>query len=182
MTGTVRRTRKAIAAGALALAAAVTLVGCSVDGTAVREGGVDTGHVDTDKFNNLLSECEVLPAPTIAKAVGGTSASSNFFGANCRWIVAPQVTDVTFNWFEWGDYNLEKETAQNMGFTTENISIRSQAAFTQRDPKRPGVCGVTSKATAGGIFTWWVEPESAQAGDPCAAPIKLMELILSGSY
>ncbi|MGB6041471.1 MAG: DUF3558 domain-containing protein [Gordonia sp. (in: high G+C Gram-positive bacteria)] len=175
------RTRKWLAAGAIAVAA-TTIAGCRVDGTAVREGGVDTGHVDTDQFDNLLSECEVLPGPTIAKAVGGTSADPNFFGANCRWIVSPQIIDVTFNWFEWGDYNLEKETAQNMGFTTENISVRSQSAFTQRDPQRPSVCGVTAKATAGGIFTWWVEPEAPQGGDPCAAPIKLMELILSGAY
>ncbi|EGD54323.1 DUF3558 domain-containing protein [Gordonia neofelifaecis] len=176
--------RRGIAVIVAVLAVGITLAACTVDGEAVREGravGTDKGHVDTDQFDKLLAECEVLPSSTIAKAVGGTTAESNFFGANCRWIVQPQQIDVTFNWFEWGDYNLEKETAQNLGFTTENISVQSQAAFTQRDPKRPQVCGVTAKSPAGGIFTWWVEPEAAQPGDPCAGPIKLMELILTGA-
>ncbi|MGB6247014.1 MULTISPECIES: DUF3558 domain-containing protein [Gordonia] len=183
MTG---RSRRSVGrAAATVLAAVLTLTACTVDGTAVREGrsvGTDTGHVDTDRFEKLLAECEVLPAAKIAQVIGGTTASPNFFGANCRWVVMPQQVDVTFNWFEWGDYNLEKETAQRLGFTTENIAIQSQSAFTQRDPKRPHVCGVTAKATAGGVFTWWVEPEGGQAGDPCIAPTKLMELILTSAY
>nr|WP_226995883.1 DUF3558 domain-containing protein [Gordonia phthalatica] len=168
----------------IAAVAAWTLASCTVDGQAVREGravGSDTGHVDTSKFDKLLAECEVLPASTIARTVGGTTAAPNFFGANCRWTIQPGTIDVTFNWFEWGDYNLEKETAKHLGFTTENIQVRSQSGFTQRDPKRPAVCGVTAKSQSGGIFTWWVERESAPQGDACAAPIKLMELILSGA-
>lgn len=176
--------RRRATAAVLGLAAVAASAACTVDGQPVREGGAvgsDTGHVDTSRFDKLLAECEVLPAATIAKAVGGTTAESNFFGANCRWSVLPQQIDVTFNWFEWGDYNLEKETAQHLGFTTENISVQSQVAFTQRDPARPAVCGVTAKSPAGGIFTWWVEPEGQQAGDACAAPVKLMELILTGA-
>lgn len=177
--------RKRVAAAVVAAVAATSLVACEIDGQAVREGrsvGADTGHVDTNRFDKLLAECEVLPASVIAKAVGGTTAQPNFYGANCRWIVLPQSTDVTFNWFEWGDYNLERETAQRLGFVTENVQVRSQSGFTQRDPARPQVCGVTAKAQAGGIFTWWVEPVGAPEGDACAAPIKLMELILSGAF
>ncbi|ALG85782.1 DUF3558 domain-containing protein [Gordonia phthalatica] len=176
--------RTRIGAAMIAAVAAWTLASCTVDGQAVREGravGSDTGHVDTSKFDKLLAECEVLPASTIARTVGGTTAAPNFFGANCRWTIQPGTIDVTFNWFEWGDYNLEKETAKHLGFTTENIQVRSQSGFTQRDPKRPAVCGVTAKSQSGGIFTWWVERESAPQGDACAAPIKLMELILSGA-
>lgn len=168
----------------IASAAVLSSVACTVDGQPVRADravGSDTGHVDTSKFDKLLAECEVLPASTIAQAVGGTTAKSNFFGANCRWTVEPGPIDVTFNWFEWGDYDLEKQTAKRLGFTTENIKVRSQSGFTQRDPKRPDVCGVTSKSQSGGIFTWWVEPSSPPQGDACAAPIKLMELILSGA-
>ncbi|WP_066164812.1 DUF3558 domain-containing protein [Gordonia hydrophobica] len=176
--------RRRAAGAVVGVVAALSLVSCTIDGHAVREGrsvGSDTGHVDTSQFDKLLAECEVLPARTIAQAVGGTAARSNFFGANCRWTVSPGSIEVTFNWFEWGDYNLEKETAKRLGFTTENIQVRSQSGFTQRDPQRPGVCGVTAKSQSGGIFTWWVEPTSAPQGDACAAPIKLMELILSGA-
>lgn len=174
-----------VVATVVAVSAAGLLAACETDGQPVREGrsvGTDTGHVDTSQFDKLLAECEVLPAAVIAQAVGGTTARPNFYGANCRWIVMPQSTDVTFNWFEWGDYNLERETAQRLGFVTENIQVRSQSGFTQRDPARPQVCGVTAKAQAGGIFTWWVEPAGAPEGDACAAPIKLMELILSGAF
>ncbi|GED99773.1 hypothetical protein nbrc107696_02200 [Gordonia spumicola] len=183
MTSTIR---KAITLAAFALAVVLGVASCTVDGTPVRQGrdvGTDTGHVDTDKFEKLLAECEILPATQIAKAVGGSIASPGFFGANCRWVVTtPAVVDVTFNWFEWGDFNHEKDTAKRLGFTTDNIQVQSSAAFTARDPKRPAVCGVTAKAPMGGIYTWWVEPSTASAGDACAAPIKLMELILTGSY
>nr|WP_132993334.1 DUF3558 domain-containing protein [Gordonia zhaorongruii] len=180
------RMRRAGTALALSVVATVGLAACSVDGTAVREGrsaGTDTGHVDTDRFEKLLAECDVLPAAKIGEAVGGGIADPEFFGANCRWAVAtPGVVHVMFNWFEWGSYNHEKDTAKRLGFTTENVKVRSQAGFTARDPKRPGVCGVTAKAPGGGIYTWWVEPRQPPAGDACAAPIRLMEMILTGAY
>lgn len=178
--------RGAVAATAVAVAAMTGLGACSVDGTPVRQGrdvGSDTGNVDTDKFEKLLAECEILPGKQIAEAVGGTVADPSFFGANCRWnVLTPTSVEVMFNWFEWGSYNHEKDTAKRLGFTTENIKVRSQAAFTARDPKRPSVCGVTAKAPSGGVYTWWVEPAGAANGDACDAPIKLMELILSGAF
>jgi len=184
MTSTLRR---ATAAAALAIATVLGAASCTVEGTPVRPGrdvGTDTGRVDTDKFERLLEECDILSAVQIGKAVGGGTAQPGFYGANCRWLVASKsgVVNVMFNWFEWGSFAQEKDTAKRLDFTTENIQVRSTAAFTARDPKRPGVCGVTAKAPSSGVYTWWVEPEGAPSGDACAAPIKLMELILSGAY
>ncbi|MGO3326542.1 DUF3558 domain-containing protein [Gordonia sp. (in: high G+C Gram-positive bacteria)] len=180
------RMRRAGVAAAVAIATVIGVGACDVDGAPVREGrdvGADTGDVDTDEFENLLAECEILPANQIAEAVGGQIADPSFFGANCRWtVMAPSAVEVMFNWFEWGSYNHEKDTAKRLGYTTENVTVRSQAAFTARDPKRPDVCGVTSKAPSGGVYTWWVEPSGAARGDACDAPIKLMELILSGAF
>lgn len=180
------RMRRAVAAAALAVVAGVGVGACTVDGTPVREGrdtGTDTGHVDTSKIEGLLTECGILLDDQVADAVGGGAAIGSFNGANCRWtVVGAGTIDVMFNWFEWGSYNLEKDTAKRLDFTTENVQVRSQAAFTARDPKRPGVCGVTAKAPGGGIYTWWVEPSGEPKGDACDAPKKLMELILSGAF
>ncbi len=157
----------------------------SIDGEPVAVGAADNeqeGNVDTDQFDKLLLECEVLSPAKIAEVVGGQVARGTFNGAICRWIVEGSVTaGVTFNWFEWGNPTVEKETAKKLGYETENIKIASQAAFTLRDPKRPAVCGVTARAPSRGVYTWWVEPRtSAVPADPCAAPTKLMELLLSG--
>ncbi|MGV9712141.1 DUF3558 domain-containing protein [Gordonia sp. NPDC003424] len=159
----------------------------TVDGNPVAVGAADNeqeGHVDTDQFDKLLLECSVLSPAQIGQAVAGDGAIARgtFNGAICRWIVeGSMVADVTFNWFEWGNPTVEKDTAKRLGYQTENIKVASQAAFTQRDPKRPAVCGVTARAPSRGVYTWWVEPRSnAVPADPCAAPIKLMELLLSG--
>ncbi|MDL9936558.1 DUF3558 domain-containing protein [Gordonia sp. ABSL1-1] len=162
-------------------------VGCArtVDGQAVSAdaggGGDDTGNVDTDEFDKLTLECAILSEPEIAKAVGGTSARSTFNGAICRWIVnGPALVNVTFNWFEWGDYTVEKDVAKRLGYQTENIKVASQVAFTQVNPKRPGSCGVTTRAPSRGIYTWWVESSGSTGTDSCAAATKLMELVLHG--
>ena len=181
-----RRVRRVVVPLLVALAVLVgALSGCTVDGQAVssEQANADQpGNVDTDRFDKLTLECQVLSTAQIAKAVGGTSARGTFNGAICRWIVdGPVAANVTFNWFEWGDFNVEKDTAKRLGYTTETVRIVSQAAFTQRDPKRPGVCGVTSRAPTRGVYTFWVEPiGGAAAADPCAAPTKLMELLLNG--
>ncbi|GAA1479758.1 DUF3558 domain-containing protein [Gordonia sinesedis] len=181
---TARRRAPAMLAALLLLA--VALAGCArtVDGEAVAVGAADSdqeGNVDTDQFDKLTLECQVVSTAQIAKIVGGTAAEGTFNGAICRWLVdGPAAANVTFNWFEWGNLNVEKDTAKKLGYTTENIRVASQAAFTQRDPKRPAVCGVTTRAPSRGVYTWWVEPVGAAAADPCAAPTKLMELLLTG--
>lgn len=181
-------TRRKVVPLILALLAVVALsAGCTraVDGDATSIGGGDgtsDGNVDTDRFDGLMYECEMLTPEAIGKAVGGSIAEPGFFGAICRWVViGPVITDVTFNWFEWGDIEVEKSTAKELGYTTENIKVASVTAFTQRNPARPAACGVTARSPDRGVYTWWVEPRSSTPiGDPCAAPTKLMELLLGG--
>lgn len=158
----------------------------TIDGQPVAVGAADNdqeGHVNTDQFDKLLLECQILSPAQIGQVVGGPGAIARgtFNGAICRWLVdGPTLSNVTFNWFEWGNPTVEKGTAKRLGYETENIRVASQAAFTQRDPKRPAVCGVTARAPSRGVYTWWVEPRGAAPADPCAAPTKLMELVLSG--
>lgn len=166
---------------ALVSSCARTVDGEALSVEAARSSGQQPGSVDTDQFDQLTLECEVLSTDQVAKAVGGSAADAIFFGANCRWYVdGPVAAYVTFNWFEWGNVNVEKDTDKKLGYTTENIKIASQSAFTATHPDRPGVCGVTTRAPSRGIYTFWVEPVGAAPGDPCAAPTKLMELLLNG--
>ncbi|MFT4085805.1 MAG: DUF3558 domain-containing protein [Gordonia sp. (in: high G+C Gram-positive bacteria)] len=179
MTGRVRRSAVALAA-VLALGA---LGGCTIDGTPQRVGagdGTDKGAVDTDRYEGLLTECNILPIADIGKVVGASPVGGTFVGAICRWVFAGPV-DVTLAWYEWGDFNVEKQTAHRLGFETENMQIQAQAAFTQRDPKRPEICGATAKSPGRGILTWWVEPHGGPSSNPCAAPIKLMELVIQAA-
>ncbi|GAB2666980.1 DUF3558 domain-containing protein [Gordonia jinhuaensis] len=175
------RVRRLAAIAALPAAAMIALAGCSqeISGTATTPGS--SGNVDTDKYDRLLLECQVVPAQQIATIVGGVTAQTTFNGAICRWLVSGDVTaDVTLTWFEWGTMEVEKRTSQRLGYTTDNVTIAGAAAFTQRDPKRPGVCGVTANSPSRGIISWWVEPRGAAPADPCQAPTKLMELMLRG--
>jgi len=181
-------TRRGVAPLVMAVLAAVALLtGCTraVDGDATAIGGGNgtaDGNVDTDDYKRLLYECEIIAPESIANAVGGTLAEPSFFGAICRWTVnGPVVTEVTFNWFEWGDIEVEKSTAKELGYTTENVKVASVTAFTQVNPARPAACGITARAPGGGVYTWFVEPRSTTPiGDPCAAPTKLMEILLGG--
>ncbi|MBT0565823.1 DUF3558 domain-containing protein [Williamsia sp. CHRR-6] len=179
--------RRALAALVLLLAVVLTASGCSraVSGEprSVDAGGSSgKGDVDTDQFDKLTLECRLLAPDVLAKAVGGVTAESSFNGAICRWVVSgPVITGVTFNWFETSTLQVEKDTAKKLGYTTENVRVASTAAFTSRDPRRPAMCGVTAKSPIRGTYTWWVEPRTQTAsGDPCAAPTKLMELVLNG--
>ncbi|MFT3716917.1 MAG: DUF3558 domain-containing protein [Gordonia sp. (in: high G+C Gram-positive bacteria)] len=177
-------TRHAARAAALLVALLLILTGCSRhhDDPAAQDGTV-TGDVDTSKFDGLLRECEVLTPSEIATAVGGQAADQVFHGAICRWVVqGAGAIDVTLDWFEWGDFNLEKDTAKRLGYETENVQIKSSAAFTARDPKRPEMCGVTAKSPSRGILSWWVEPHGSPSGDPCAGPTKLMEMVMDAAY
>lgn len=180
-----RGTARALAAVA-ASAALLGVTACggnssptSQDQPTTFQTGVVQGDVDTSQFEGLLTECEILPARQIAETVGGTSAQGTFVGALCRWVVTGgQTVEVTLSWWEWGNINLEKQTAQRLGFTTENIQVHSMAAFTSRDPARPQICGVTAKSPGRGVLTWWVEPHGSANGEPCEAPKKLMEMVL----
>ncbi|MFT4125028.1 MAG: DUF3558 domain-containing protein [Gordonia sp. (in: high G+C Gram-positive bacteria)] len=180
---TVRRTWPVI----LCLLVVIGLVaGCSrtIDGVPLSAQEAQSrapGEVNTDDFDQLTLECEVLRPDQIADTVGGSAAEGIFFGANCRWLVSGAVTAyVTFNWFEWGSLTVEKNTAKKLGYETETIKISGQTAFTQRHPGRATVCGVSTRAPSRGVYTFWVEPVAGASGDPCDAPTRLMKLLLSG--
>ncbi|WP_018178665.1 DUF3558 domain-containing protein [Jongsikchunia kroppenstedtii] len=142
----------------------------------------DGGDVRTGDYPQLQVECDRLNKDKLAEAVGGGYAENTFSGAICRWVVASPGGNVyvTFNWFETDNMPTEKRIAQRLGYTTENVKINEYGAFTQQNPKRGNMCGVTANAPTGGIYTWFVEgPSSA---DPCAAPTKLMELLLGNDF
>ncbi|MFW0791949.1 DUF3558 domain-containing protein [Gordonia sp. CPCC 205333] len=137
------------------------------------------GWVDTDKYDLFDRECEMLTTEQMGEAIGQTIIGDSFTGPICRWSATGDVW-VTFNWFEWNTMAREKDVARRLGYTTETRKINSATVFTQRDPQRPGTCGVTAKASGRGIYTWFVNQPVA-VGDPCDAPLKLMELVLKAS-
>jgi len=140
------------------------------------------GDVKTSDYPQLQVECDRLNKDTLANAVGGGDAENTFSGAICRWVVSGPAgnTYVTFNWFETDNMPTEKRIAQQLGYTTANIKVNGYGAFTQQNPKRANMCGVTTNAPTGGIYTWFVE--GPNSGDPCAAPTKLMELLVGNDF
>ncbi|MFT3661223.1 MAG: DUF3558 domain-containing protein [Gordonia sp. (in: high G+C Gram-positive bacteria)] len=176
-----RGTRRTALAGLLAVTLLVSSCSRDVEGDGGRpDQTAQSGEVDTSQFEGLLTECEIVSKTQLAEALGGSGVRQGFLGAICRWIVSGGVTtDVTLAWYEWGDFNLEKQIAKKHGYETENQQVNSVAAFIARDPARPGVCGVTAKSPGRGTLTWWTEPHGAPPGDPCEGAIKLMELVIS---
>ncbi|GAB09062.1 hypothetical protein GOARA_027_00250 [Gordonia araii NBRC 100433] len=176
---------KRVRRGVLIVAALVStlgMVGCTTPGDPQPQGaGPQPGQINTDRFDKLTLECQILEPMQIGKAVGGAVGSPGFNGAICRWTVfGPSMMTVTFNWFEWGSVTVEQRTAKKMGYETENIKINGRSAFTQRKGGR-NVCGVTAKAPSRGIYTWFVESLGPPSGDPCDGAKKLMELVLKTS-
>ena len=176
----IRRTMLAAAASGLLLLTAACGGGGKNDDDPMNHADPQTGDVDTSQFEGLLTECQILSPDQIGRAVGGGYADQGFSGAICRWVSpsAGGAIDITLNWFEWGDLNLEKNTSKRLGYETENQLIQGAAAFVSRDPQRPGICGVTAKSPSRGILAWWVEYQNPPAGDVCAGPLKLMEMVM----
>lgn len=166
----------------VAVAAIVGLSGCSIPGRTQPKGAPDSqepGHVNTDQFDKLTLECQILSPQQIGKAMGGYAPSPGFNGAICRWTL-PGPTTVTFNWFEWGNVAAEQRTAKKMGYETENIKINGSSAVQQTKPGR-SICGVTAKAPSRGVYTWFVESPGQTPVDPCTGAKKLMEMVLKTS-
>ena len=176
-----KRARYALAALA---ATPLLLTGCTIDGTPVATGQGDTGgdsKVDTDRYDNLLLECNILSDSTIAKVVGGAVAQGTFVGAICR-------VDRHRRDHHIGDIHLVRIGQPS---TQRSRSPRNSATppRTSRSPVRrashsatqdSAKCGVTARALSRGVFTWWDRATWRDPADPCAAPTKLMELVLSG--
>ncbi|MGA9871832.1 MAG: DUF3558 domain-containing protein [Rhodococcus sp. (in: high G+C Gram-positive bacteria)] len=162
------------------VAVALVSAGCSttVEGTptaATFDAGTDT------EFTNLLTECDAVTDDQIAETVGGDAIERGFFGAICRWDVAGPngIVKVTFNWFENGSLDAEREANEKSMYTVEDTTVQGRKAIRSRIPDDPASCGVAAGSPDAGVVGWWVQylPGSG-APDPCAAATTLMDLTL----
>lgn len=177
----VRRGRAIAAAGVTAL---VLLTGCTqtVEGTAAKSGSGDVPRNNNSErqYPNLLKECDVLTQDILAQTVGADplDIQSTFVGAVCRWQAANPagLVDITRFWYEQGDLENERKTAQQLNYQIENRSIAGIQSFVMRPNDPNGACGVASDAA--GVVGWWINPQ-APGIDACGMAIKLMELTLA---
>ncbi|KKF02348.1 DUF3558 domain-containing protein [Mycolicibacterium obuense] len=177
----VRRGRAVAAAGAAAL---VLLTGCTqtVEGTAAKSGAGDVPRNNNSErqYPNLLKECDVLTQDILAQTVGADplDIQSTFVGAVCRWQAANPagLVDITRFWYEQGDLENERKTAQQLNYQIENRSIAGIQSFVMRPNDPNGACGVASDAA--GVVGWWINPQ-APGIDACGMAVKLMELTLA---
>jgi hypothetical protein len=178
--------RRVLAATGAVLATLTLLTGCSrtVDGTAAKEGtgGGPSNNNSERQYPNLLKECDVLTEDILAETVGADplDIQSTFVGAVCRWQAANPsgLVDITRFWFELGDLDNERRTAQELQYPIEERRIAGVESIVMRPDDPNGACGVASEA--GGAVGWWVNPQ-APGIDACGMAIKLMELTLATS-
>lgn len=164
---------------AVSLTAGLTACGSAIEGTAVREGA---GSPRSQEFASLLTECDAVTNEQIAQTVGGDAIERGFFGAICRWDVSAPggIVKVTFNWFETGTMDVERTTADRLGYTVEDTTVEGRRAILVRQPADPGACGVTAGAPDAGIIGWWVQYQPGSAHpDPCEAVLTLAKLTLN---
>lgn len=100
----------------------------------------------------------------------------NFFGALCYWVAADDagnLIDLLYAYYEGGDVERDRTSADGMGQKTADITINSRKGFTSSGPGSG--CGVTVPAGTGSL-TWWVQYR--KGGDSCAAARQLVEHIV----
>ncbi len=174
-------TRRTAALCCAAVVLATGLAGCgrTVTGTALPVGGSVTGG--NEQFRNLLTECDTVSEDQIAKSVGGDGIDRGFFGAICRWdVTGPNGNaKVTFNWFESGSLDVERQTLQKLNYEMADITVQGRKAIQERRPNDPDSCGVTVGALDTGIVGWWVQYRPGGHPDPCEAAKKLVDLTLN---
>lgn len=174
-TGTAGTAGKARPAAVVAVLCCVLalLAGCSstVEGHASAAG--QTGAPGSEQYRNLLSECTIVPADTIAEVVGAAGVIETFSGAVCRWRSIDGSIEVQLDWFETGSMSREKAVAEHLGYTVENVRISGSVAYVLRPPEDPSSCGAVAGAGDAGIVGWWVHSVPAH---PCEAAKKLVEL------
>ncbi|MFE4499017.1 DUF3558 domain-containing protein [Rhodococcus sp. NPDC056743] len=163
-------------------ASLILLTGCgsTVTGTPLAEGGYQGSG--SEKFANVLQECEAVSDPQIAAAIGADGVERGFYGAICRWdgVGAAGPVHVTFNWFETGTTDHEVAAFEHLGYVVEKITVKGSDAYLVRQPADPQSCGITAGAPAGGVFGWWVR-QPVGGMDACAGVTKLGELTLNVS-
>nr|WP_232320245.1 DUF3558 domain-containing protein [Rhodococcus sp. WMMA185] len=176
-----RRIRRAVRVVA-ATAAVGLIAGCgsSIQGSPRAEGESSPG--DNEQFTALLEECSAVTEGQIAQTVGADAIERGFFGAICRWdtIGSNGPAKVTFNWFETGSLDTEKETGEKLGYAVESSTVQGNRSLVMRPPDDPGSCGVTVGSPSGGVVGWWVQ-FTAAAADPCDAASTLAELTVNRS-
>lgn len=159
----------------------VLLAGCSttVHGTPKAESFDSSSD---SEFTNLLTECDAVSDERIAETVGGDAIARGFFGAICRWDVAGPngIVKVTFNWFENGSLDVEREANEKMMYAVEDITVQGRKAIRLQPPNDLASCGVTAGSPDSGVVGWWVQylPGSGNP-DPCEAATTLMDLTVN---
>lgn len=175
-----RRRRTAAVLTCVAAVAALTGCGRTVEGRAVQEGAGGAGA--SAEFTKLLTECDAVTDEQIAQSVGSDYVLRGFFGAICRWDGDGPTgpVKVTFNWFETGALDIEREAGERLGYAVENTTVEGRRAIQMRRPADPDSCGVSANASTAGIFGWWVQyaPGSGHP-DPCEAAATLVRLTLN---
>ncbi|MCL2533081.1 MAG: DUF3558 domain-containing protein [Nocardiaceae bacterium] len=168
---------------AVAVVGVLALSGCgaTVDGTPVAEGATAPGS--SSEYAKLLTECDVVAPEHIADAVGGGAIERGFFGAICRWSVDGPAgpVRVTFDWFETGALDVERETSQRLGYAVEDTTVDGRRAVLSRQPQDPGACGIAVGSPYSGVIGWWVQYRAAGHPDPCEAAATLAKLALDVS-
>lgn len=176
------KARHGLPALSLVLALSSVLAGCSttVSGSPTAESFERTGS----EFTDLLTECDAVTDETIAEIVGGDAIARGFFGAICRWDVAGPdgIVKVTFNWFENGSLDAEREANDRLGYTIEDITVQGSRALRIAQPDDPAACGVTAGSPDSGVVGWWVQYEPVSpTSNPCEAATALMERTIDRS-
>ncbi|QBJ95636.1 DUF3558 domain-containing protein [Rhodococcus sp. ABRD24] len=164
------------------IAAVLLAAGCgsTVAGTPIPVGAFRSGAAT--EFTSLLSECDAVSDQRIAEAVGGDAIERGFFGAICRWSVegASGPARVTFDWFEAGSLDVERATAERLGYAVAELTVEGRRAVLARQPKDPASCGISVGAPDSGVIGWWVQYQApGRHPDPCEAVTTLAKLASS---
>lgn len=164
----------------------LVLTGCGrqIEGTAVPAGAYpDPGSTSGGIPDDVLRECELVEPEQIAAAIGSDSLRHSFYGAICRWDAdgPTGVVRVTFNWFENGSLDVERETNERLGYTVTDVTLGGRGALQLAQPDNPSSCGAAGVAPSRGVIGWWVHYRPGTSADACAAASKLLELSFNRS-
>ncbi|MEV6771889.1 DUF3558 domain-containing protein [Nocardia sp. NPDC051030] len=167
--------RNRIRVGATMFAAIGVLAGGSglIAGCSAATGGqAQTAPVE----DNGLAGCGPLADAKIEKFAGVTRLHRQASPTICEWTAVSNTggtVDITYGWLRKNSLMMDRQTAIDLGYTTENLVVKSFGGFYWRDPQDPGVCGVS--AADSGTVSWWIHNrDHAAQPDPCAAAFQLM--------
>ncbi|MFF2552796.1 DUF3558 family protein [Nocardia sp. NPDC058058] len=156
-----------IAIGAVLLVTGM-LTGCSAS--------TPPAPVAAPAEDNTLAGCGPLPTATIERTVAAIGLRQQLSPTICSWTGTSATggpIGLTYGWLKKNSLMFDRQTATDLGYSTENAVVKSFGGFYWHDPRDPGACGLS--AADSGTVTWWVHnrDHSAQP-DPCAAALQLM--------